>query len=246
MLFGQHRRVSNHVRIVFGDFVSAQKSTVVSDIHTEWHQLLQKYVSKEGNVNYHGFKSERTKLINYLNALSKFPPQKSDSKEEKMAYWINTYNAVTIKLIVDNLPVKSIKDINGGKPWDIKLFKAGSENYTLNEIENNILRPMGDARVHFGINCAAKSCPPLSNEAFTPENMNTILDKRTRQFVNDNMFNIITTDKIKISNIFDWYQKDFGDIRTFIGKYLREGKKIGSNAGISYFEYNWSLNDNGV
>ncbi len=217
-----------------------------SENHAEWQTLLQKYVTKEGQVNYEGLKSEKSKISNYLMSLSKNVPKATASKEEKMSFWINAYNALTVKLIVDNLPVNSIKDINGGKPWDVKLFKSGNDNYSLDDIENIILRPMHDARVHFAINCAAKSCPPLTNEAFTAENLNTLLDKRTKQFVNDNLFNIITPDKIKISHIFEWYQSDFGDVRTFIGKYIAPSKKINSAAGISYFQYNWNLNATGI
>ncbi len=227
----------------FTNFISAQSATSAMNNHAEWQALLQKYVTKEGQVNYTGLKSDKTKLANYLTALSKNVPKAAASKEEKMSFWINTYNATTVKLIVDNYPIKSIKDINGGKPWDLKLFKTGAETYSLNEIENNILRPMSDARVHFALNCAAKSCPSLLNEAFTTGNVNNLLESRTKQFINDNFSNIITTDKIKISHLFDWYQKDFGDVRAFIGKYARAGKKINPDAAISYFEYNWMLND---
>ncbi len=227
----------------FTNFISAQSATSAMNNHAEWQALLQKYVTKEGQVNYIGLKTGKTKLANYLTALSKNVPKAAASKEEKMSFWINAYNATTVKLIVDNYPIKSIKDINGGKPWDLKLFKTGAETYSLNEIENNILRPMGDARIHFALNCAAKSCPSLLNEAFTTENVNNLLESRTKQFINDNFSNIITTDKIKISRLFDWYQKDFGDVRVFIGKYARAGKKINPDSAISYFEYNWMLND---
>ena len=88
--------------------------------------------------------------------------------QKKMAYWINVYNAFTIKMIVDNYPVSSITKLHGGKPWDVKWIELGEKKYSLNEIEHNILRPQfKDARIHFAVNCAAQSCPPILNKAWT-------------------------------------------------------------------------------
>ena len=210
--------------------------------HTAWDQMLRKNVSSAGKVNYKAFKSQKAAFELYLKALADNPVQPSWSKNKKMAYWINAYNAFTIKLIVDNYPLASITDLHGGKPWDKKWIKLGSKTYSLNNIENDILRPQfKDARIHFAVNCAAKSCPPILNRAWTASNLNANFENRAKAFVNNNSFNTISADKIEISKIFEWYAGDFGNIIDFLNKYTKT--KINANAAVSYKAYNWKLNE---
>ena len=122
-------------------FVMAQPS------HDAFNTLLKKYVSTDGKVNYKSFKSDKAALDSYINMLSDNAPQDSWSKSNKMVYWINAYNASTIKLILQNYPLSKITDLDGGKTWDVKRLSFGGKKLSLNDIENNILRPMGDA--HF-------------------------------------------------------------------------------------------------
>jgi len=209
--------------------------------HGLWNKLLNTHVSKEGNVNYEGFKTSKSELKAYLTSLDKNTPLNSWSQEDKLAYWMNAYNAMTIDLILRNFPLNSIKDID--KPWDQRLWKLGGKWYNLNEIEHQILRKMGDARIHFGINCASFSCPPLLNEAFTSNSVDTQLAKLAKQFVNDTKRNTITSSKIEISKIFNWFSKDFkkeGSLIDFLNKYSET--PINNNARKSYKDYNWSLN----
>lgn len=209
--------------------------------HSAFNTLLNKYVTSSGTVNYAGFKSQKSTLDNYLNDLAENPVQSSWSKNEKMAYWINLYNAATIKLILDNYPTSSIKNINGGKPWDKRWIKSGSKTYTLNEIENSILRPQfNDARIHFAVNCAAISCPRLMNKAFTASNLNSLLDENARWFINNTTFNSLSAKKVEISKIFDWYAADFGNIIDYLNKYATT--EIKSNAKVTYKAYDWDLN----
>ena len=155
---------------------------------------------------------------------------------------MNVYNAFTIKLITDNYPVNSIKDIKD--PWDKRFFKIGSKWRNLNEIEHKILRKMNDPRIHFGINCASFSCPTLHNRAFTATNVNIILDSLASAFINNPNHNTITKSNVKLSKIFKWFSKDFktnGSIIDYLNKY--SSTVIDSNAKITYKEYNWSLNE---
>ena len=141
--------------------------------HEKWDNLLKEFVSNSGKVNYKGIKAVEGKLDDYLQILTENPVQTNWSKNEKMAYWINAYNAFTVKLIVKNYPVSSIMKLHNGKPWDVKWIQLGNKTYSLNEIEHRILRPKyKDARIHFAVNCAAKSCPPLLNRAWKAENLN--------------------------------------------------------------------------
>lgn len=214
--------------------VTAQPSHEAFDI------LLKKNVSAEGKVNYKGFKSEKTTLDSYIKTLSDNAPQDNWSKNDKLAYWINAYNALTIKLIVQNYPLSKITDLDGGKTWDVKRYTLGGKKLSLNDIENQILRPMGDARIHFAINCAAKSCPPLLNKAFSANNVIELLESRTKQFINSSA-NVLKPTDIKVSKIFDWYGKDFGNIAAFVAKYAKT--KVKSTANISFMDYDWRLNE---
>lgn len=222
--------------------VSIDKPTITTDaVHTSFNELLKDYVSLQGNVNYQGLKSKRSVLTSYIKALGENVPNESWSQEEKLAYWMNAYNAMTIDLILRNMPLTSIKDIK--KPWDQRLWKLDKKWYNLNEIEHQILRKMGDARIHFGINCASFSCPPILNEAFTAKDVDQQLDVLARQFVNDKQRNAITGSTVTISKIFSWFSKDFktdGTLIDFLNKY--SDTPINNNARVKYMEYNWALN----
>jgi hypothetical protein len=214
---------------------------VVKADHTAWNALLQRYVNTAGNVNYSGFKSAEGQLDTYLASLTTTPPTKNWSREETMAYWINSYNAYTIKLILDNYPVKKITDLHGGEPWDVKWIKIDGKNYSLNNIEHNILRARyNDPRIHFAVNCAAASCPPIPNKAFTAENLNSLMTSRTRAFIRNDIYNTITADKVQVSKIFDWYSEDFGDLRAYLNKYATTAIPAGTT--IDFREYDWTLN----
>ena len=209
--------------------------------HSAWNKLLQAHVSSSGKVNYKGFKGQKSELEAYLKDLENFPPQDSWSRAEQMAYWINAYNAFTVKLIVDNYPVASITNLHGGKPWDVKWIKLGGQTYTLNNIENDILRPKyKDARIHFAVNCAAKSCPPIHNRAFTASNLESTLNSQAKKFINNSSFNTISANSIEVSKIFEWYAVDFGDLPNYLNKYANT--KINSGAEIKFKAYDWALN----
>jgi len=210
--------------------------------HSTWDQLLRKYVSAEGRVNYAGFKTDKAKLNTYLAHLRSNPVKKDWPKAEKMAYWINAYNAFTIKLIVDKYPVGSIMDLHDGKVWDVKWIKLGDRIYSLNQIENDILRPVyKDARIHFAVNCAAKSCPPLLNRAWTADNLGRYFDQQAKAFINNGKYNKIDASSVQISKIFEWYAGDFGNMVEYLNKYSTI--KINKNAKVSYREYDWALNE---
>ena len=217
--------------------ISAQKID-----HSEWTKILQLYVSESGKVNYSAFKNNREFLENYLDNLANHAPNKNWSNAETKAYWINAYNAYTIQLILDNYPLKSIKDLND--PWDQTFFKINGKMMSLNTIEHKILRPMGDPRIHFAIVCASESCPKLLNYAYAAETLNIQLDQAARDFINDASKNSITASKITISKLFKWFKSDFPEGEAFI-TYLNTYStlKINPETKINYQNYNWSLNE---
>lgn len=211
-------------------------------IHETWDELLQKFVNSAGIVNYKGLKKEEARLDAYLQKLSENVPTAANSRNEKMAFWINAYNAATVKLILENLPISSITKLDGGKTWDVKRIQLGSKKYSLNEIENEILRPQfKDARIHFAVNCAAKSCPPLLNGAFFPEKLEQQLERQTRKFIQNSVANSISESAVEVSKIFEWYASDFGDLKTFLNRYSTV--KISNSISVKFKDYDWALND---
>jgi len=210
--------------------------------HSKWNSLLQKNVSKAGNVNYKGFEQDSKQLQAYLAELAGNVPNKSWSKNATLAYWINAYNAYTVQLILNNYPTKSIKDIKD--PWGKKFFTLGTKKYSLEEIEHEILRKMNESRIHFAINCASFSCPNLLNEAYTEAKLDEQLTAAAKRFINDSTKNTITSSKIEISKIFDWFEVDFeqkGSVIDYLNQYSTV--KINSKAKVNYKDYNWSLNE---
>ena len=207
--------------------------------HAAFSALLAKYVSGTGKVNYAGLKSDRSKLDAYLAALAEQAPQDSWSRNEQLAYYINLYNATTLRLILDHHPVASIQDIHGGKPWDQPIVKFGDRTVSLNQLENEIIRPtFKEPRIHFAVNCAAKGCPPLRNEAFVANRLEAQLQEQTREFVNDDRYNSVDGQMLRLSRIFDWYGEDFGDVENFVGRY----RDVPAGAEVNFVDYDWSLN----
>lgn len=220
-------------------------ATATSDVpdHGLWNDLLAAHVGTTGRVDYRALKAEENRVDDYLATLKQYAPKPSWSRNETMAYWINAYNAFTVKLILKNYPTTSIKRIDGGNPWDTKWIPLAGGMYSLNQIENDILRRQyGDARIHFAVNCAALSCPPLHNRAFTAKNLNTTLAQLTRRFINDKTFNQLGEREVRVSQIFDWYKSDFGNLIGFLAQYSEV--PIAEDAAVQYNEYDWGLNGN--
>jgi hypothetical protein len=220
--------------------------------NTLYAELLSRYV-KNGVVNYRGLKNEEGKLGDYLRVLEK-TDSKALSRNERFAFYINAYNAWTLKFILTGYPgVKSIKDFGTifRSPWEKKIVRIDGKIFSLNHIEHSILRPqMKDPRIHAVVNCASKSCPPLREEPFRGVDLDRQLDEQFRVFINDPSRNRLEGNTLFVSRIFDWYTEDFGgDVLGYFLKYAKgEFKKRleanQSNIKIRYLEYDWSLNGN--
>ena len=225
-----------------------------SSMHSSYGDLLKKYVSA-GVVDYQGFKNDEHTLDQYLALLNSTNPEKL-SQNDGLAYYINTYNAYTVKLILDNFkdgqPVKSIKKIGGffTKPWSIKFVKAGGKIYSLDNIEHDIIRPIyKDSRVHFAVNCASQSCPPLIAVPYTGETLDQQLDTNTKSFINNKTHNYMKGNTLYISSIFKWFAEDFGDDPISYFKKYAQGElqellhKADGKIKVKYLDYDWSLNN---
>ena len=221
--------------------------------HEPWSRLLQKHVSTAGFVSYSGFREDSVALNAYLRLVSKCLPSATWSREERLAYWINAYNAFTVKLIIDHYPVKSIKDIGSklavpfvNSVWDAKFFSIGGVQMSLNQIEHSILRKQFDEpSIHFAIVCASISCPSLLNAAYTASDLENQLHQQTLAFIQDTTKNHLSLNHLKLSYIFKWFKIDFtkhGSLKHFVAKYADE--PIAPRAKVDFLEYNWELNGN--
>ena len=221
--------------------------------HAAFDALLKKHVNSKGLVDYKGFKADEKAFNQYLDLLSKNPPAASWSKPEQMAYWINAYNAFTIRLILNHYPLQSIKDI-GSKiqipfvttPWAAKFFSIGGEKKSLDEIEHGTLRKQfNDPRIHFALVCASISCPRLRSEAYTADKLDRQLDEQGKDFLNNPAKNKVSKASAQLSKYFDWYKGDWNDNGQSVVKWVNKyaSTKLHPDANISFLDYNWNLNE---
>jgi hypothetical protein len=218
--------------------------------HSLYAGLLKQFV-KDGAVDYQGFKNEEATLDAYLRLLEQTSSQVL-SRNEQLAFYLNAYNAWTIKLVLGGYPgVKSIKDLGGvlRSPWKKEICRIDGRVMSLDELEHKIIRPrFQDPRIHFAVNCASKSCPPLSVEPYLGNSLEQQLDAATRAFINDPQSNRLTGETLYVSKIFDWYQADFkpGVVEFFLnyaeggfGERLKANKE---RLRMETLDYDWSLN----
>ncbi|MGD9286098.1 MAG: DUF547 domain-containing protein [Desulfobacterales bacterium] len=234
-------------RLIVPQLSAATDIVVDNKIYGE---LLEKYV-RNGKVNYAGFKAEEAKLDRYLKILENVNIAKL-SRDQQFAFYVNTYNAWTIKLILSGYPgITSIKDLGSllKSPWKKEIVRIDGKVISLDDVEHNILRPRyQDPRVHFAINCAAKSCPPLQTEPFEGDILDRQLNEATRSFINDPKSYKLEEDKLHVSRIFKWFSEDFkDDILGFFLKYASGDLKKNLEAKadqiqVKYLKYDWSLN----
>lgn len=214
---------------------------------SEFNTLLQNHVTDEGLVDYKALKENESQLDSYLTYLNQTNPKTNWSADKEKAFWINVYNAYTLKIILENYPVKSITKINydGKNAWKTPFVKVGGKTYTLDHVEHEILRKkFNDPRIHVGVNCASVSCPKLGNVAFTEKNVDSELERLMKEFINDPTRNKLSSKKVEISEIFNWFKGDFtqnGTVIDYINTYADE--PVNEKAKIKYLTYDWSLND---
>lgn len=221
--------------------------------HELFDQVLQKYVDSQGRVNYAGLKSNPGTLESYLDLLAVNAPSDKATFQTGLAFWINAYNALTIKGVLDHYPVTSVRKIKLFNGFFSRIkFQVGGRSYTLDNIEHDIIRyEFGDPRIHFALVCASLGCPILENRVFVAETLEERLDKATANFINNpekvrlNRENRV----LYLSQIFEWYTEDFEDthdnVINFVAEYLPEADATFLKAQeiqIQYLQYDWRLN----
>ncbi|WP_146442347.1 DUF547 domain-containing protein [Vibrio kanaloae] len=217
--------------------------------HQDWQQFLDSYLVKQGQNTLVRYKAvntaDKTKLKQYIKQLEQVNPL-DYSKAEQYAYWVNLYNAVTVDLILDAYPIKSITKLGGlfsFGPWGDDVVVVNGKSLTLNDIEHRILRPIWqDPRTHYAVNCASLGCPNLQLQAFTTDNTEALLEQAASEFVNSDKGVLVTNNKLQLSSIYEWFAVDFGTKKQLIqhlDQYRTEA--VTNTQNISY-DYDWSLN----
>ena len=230
--------------------------------HQAWTMVLQKHVTLKGNastVNYRQLKNDTQDFTEYLKSIEAVSKADFDkfSENAKLTFLINAYNAFTVKLILDNYPLKSIKDLGGlfSSPWKIKFFKLFGAETHLDNIEHDMIRKwFNEPRIHFAVVCASVGCPALRNEAFTEKDLDKQLESAALNFLQDKNRNRFLSGekKLELSSIFKWYGGDFvkkhGSLESFIATRITANPEHQSQirnkqTSISYLDYDWSLNE---
>ena len=235
-------------------------STAVID-HGPWDQFLKKYLkSSPDGINRVPYgqitDADKKALHGYLNRLRNIPIGRFNRAEQK-AYWINLYNALTVRLVIGFYPVESIQDIDVspgifGGPFDRKLLEIGGEPLSLNDIEHRILRPIWrDPRIHYAVNCASLGCPNLMARAYTGANTETLLDQAAQNYVNHPRGARVEDGRLIVSKIYAWFVDDFGGSEEGVLAHFRHlakpplARALKGRTGIDDYEYDWQLNDSG-
>ncbi len=227
--------------------------------HTAWSAFLARYVTTDAHgVNRVAYArvtaADRDALRRYVARLSQVPISRYD-RPEQLAYWINLYNALTVRVVLDHYPVASIRDIDispglfADGPWGAELVTVDGQALTLNDIEHRILRPIWrDPRIHYAVNCASLGCPNLAREAYSAATLDRMLDAAARAYVNSPRGVRVGQDGLIVSSLYIWFEADFGGndaavidhLRRYADPPLRDA--LQGRTEIDGHAYDWSLN----
>ena len=232
------------MRILFitGLLLMAELGIAQGAFFTKTDAFLKKHVSA-GLVDYKAIKDNPAELNELTELIESTQPGTGSTAK---AYYINAYNILVIKNVVDHYPINKPQDVSGFFTG-IK-HNVGGAMLTLEAIEKRKLNASADPRLHFALVCAAKGCPKLLAEAYTPSKLNAQLNKVTKQAINDPVFTRTTTltKTVHLSQIFEWYKADFlahsNTLIGYINQYRDTDKKIPDSWTVDYYIYNWTLN----
>ena len=236
-----------------------EKSTAVID-HAVWDKLLKKYIRSAAlGLNRFSYGAVTAKdlwdLSGYLAALQAVKIS-GYNRDEQRAYWINLYNAATIKTVLEHYPVESIRDIDLGGgfftsgPWSEPFLKVEGEAVSLDDIEHRMLRPIWkDPLIHYSVNCASVGCPNLVRDAYTGENAQRLAEANASAYVNSPRGARMEEGELYVSSIYEWFKSDFGGsdagviahLKRYAGPELR--KQLAGVDHSSGDDYDWTLND---
>lgn len=210
--------------------------------HSRFDAILKAHV-RAGRVDYAAIKARaKADLDAYVTAVG---GAKIDglSRDAKLAFYLNAYNAMVIKAVVERWPnIESVIKVSGF--FDGARYRVAGRSVTLNQLEKKIILPtFKEPRVHFALVCAARSCPPLRARAFAGRGLSRVLEGLTKRFVNSNRGVRMEGGRVSVSKLFQWYAKDFGDVKAFLARYHdRHAAAIKAASSLAYLHYDWALN----
>ena len=209
----------------------------------DYDTLLKKYVSG-GGVRYSAWKANAADMAALEKVISAVAAENPSSypRNEKLAFYINAYNASILSEALQKYPTKSVKDTLFTF-FTAKRITVAGEKMSFNHLEKDIIRPLGEPRIHFALNCASRSCPPLRAEVYSAAKLDAQLDEQARGYVNSDRGVKVNGDTGQLSKIFDWYKEDFGGdagVSAFLKKHRKEKSDFKT---VSYQDYDWGLNE---
>ena len=252
-------------------FLASPVTAQLTD-HTAFGDVLDRYV-RDDLVDYGALHANSSGFDRYLTELAQTDMRALDAapQSERLAFWINAYNACALKIVLDNYPIARrgvlVRIVNSVKgypansiqqipsPWDGKYCTVAGEERSLDDIEHGIIRPMSDARIHFAVNCASRSCPSLAEDPYVADRLDEQLDRAVRNFIANPRHFVLQRSEanLLLNKVLDWYQDDFGGIdgvKNFLAGYMSEDDAIfvreNENLRVSFHDYDWTLNDTAV
>lgn len=221
-----------------------------ADALAHWARVLRDFVNDRGEVNFHGLANNPTDLKAFVDYIARVSPESAPAlfptKESRLAYHINAYNALSMYNVIDSGMPKSLSGLTKVGFFVFKQFRIGSEARSLYAYENNVIRPTGDERVHFALNCMSVGCPRLPKGPFTASGLNEQLDREARRFLAEprNLQVILERKTVRLSEIFKFYKEDFlrrsPSLIAYVNQYLPE--KIPEDYEIDFIDYDWTVN----
>ncbi len=261
------------LRSFFVGFVLfASSATAQLTDHSAFAGVLDRHLRND-LFDYGALKNDRATFDQYLAELANtnLGMLEAAPQGEQLAFWINSYNACALKVVLDHYPiarrgvlVRLVNSVKGypansiqqiPNRWDGKYCTVANELRSLDDIEHGVIRPMGDPRIHFAVNCASRSCPSLAAEPYVGDRVDEQLDRTVRDFIANPRHFVLQREEanLVVNKVLDWYQDDFGGIdglKIFLAPYLveRDAAFLRENEDlrVSFHDYDWTLNDTAV
>lgn len=225
--------------------VQAQSWQLLDDVLAQYVAPVQRQGVMLNAVDYKGL-SQDPRYSQIIAQIANYPRESLASREEQLAFYINAYNVYAIKMVIDHYPVESIRDVGSlfSPVWGRTVGSIGGEEFSLDDIEHQVLRKLAEPRIHFAIVCASLSCPDLRGEAYTAEKLEQQLEAQTQRFLNNESKGLLLEgEQVRVSQIFEWFEEDFdvrGGREAFIRHYRELPARINLRANLPY---NWDLNE---
>jgi hypothetical protein len=231
--------------------VSIPAQAQQSDPYQAWARVLARFVNERGEVDFRALSRDRGDLDAFLDHVARVSPRSAPEsfprREAKLAYYINAYNALAMFNVIDSGFPQRLDGWRKIRFFGLKRFTVGGERMSLYALENDVIRPLGDERVHFALNCMVVSCPRLPREIFTPEKLDRQLDNEARRFFADarNLQVLPEEKRVRVSSILDFYTGDFlarsPTLASYISSYA--AGRVPEDYAIEFIEYDWTVND---